>query len=413
MTENQILNLKRIYWLLAFEFLLVLFLSLFSQPLRELGLTSWLPWKLTAFGKVGRVIFVYHSLAVPFVCALLYLYFFIFDREGKPIAQIATPGYLLTSIGGLGFAYLIKSWILHGIFIFGLSLVFFAGFLFFKELWLELIKQFSWKRLAYFLTTFFILISVIIGATVASYFGNGFQAFLAEDVLRAPHNLFQRAIIAHLHILLALIDVFLLLLIISASKVGKKLEKTLLILTIAGTIVVAFGTWSVMPWERIAHKIINFGSAFLLLPALVMAVYSLKENRLDSPWAGISFYLIAVNFFVTGPGIYVAINLEKFRRLPYSVERTFAVGHWHILATITAVIAFLLLVALSLNGRARQAVGYLATVGSATAFSAAFFYQFYQKTTFITRFIDLGVFLVLVSIVVYFLAVGQVLKNKF
>ncbi len=399
--------------MLAFEFLMILFLSLFSKPFRELGLVSWLPWKLAAFDKVGRVIFVYHSLAIPFVCALLYLYFFLFDQDDKQIVQLATPGYILTSIGGLSFAYLYKSWLLHGIFIFGLSLVFFAGFLFLRELWFKLRKQFSWEQLAYFLTTLFVLVSVIIGASVASYFGNGFQAFLAEDVLRRPHNLFQRAIISHLHILLALIDVFLLLLIISALKFGEKLKKTLLILIITGTIVVAFGTWSVMLWEEIAHKIINFGSAFLLLPALVLGVWGLKERWLDSPWFGVFFYLIAVNFFVTAPGVYVAINLEKFRQLSYAAERTFAVGHWHVLSTITAVVAFLLLVALSLDGRARQVIGYLATIGSTLAFSAAFFYQFGQKTILTMKFIDLGVLLVLVSIVIYFFAASLLLKSKF
>lgn len=411
--ETQVSNLKRIYWLLAFEFFLILFLSLFSQPLRELGLTSWLPLKLAAFGKVGRVIFVYHSLAVPFVCALLYLYFFIFNQDSKQIAQLATAGYILTSTGGLSFAYLYNNWILHGIFIFGLSLVFFAGVLFLKGLCLDLRKKFSWEKLTYSLTALFVLVSVIIGASVASYFGNGFQAFLAEDVLRSSHNLFQRAIIAHLHVLLALIDIFLLLLIISALVIEEKLKKSLLILTVIGMIVVTLGTWAVMPWEKIAHKVINFGSAFLLLPAFILAVYIFKEKPSDAPWMGISFYLIAVNFFVTAPGVYVAINLEKFRHLPYSLERTFAVGHWHVLATITAVLAFLLLVALSLEGNKRQVVGWLATIGSAVAFSAAFFYQFSRKTPLTMRLIDLGVLMVLASIVIYFFSARQFFKRSF
>jgi len=57
------------------------------------------------------------------------------------------------------------------------------------------------------------LISAAIGGAVGAHFGNGFTAFLAEDVIRQPHDLGQRAIIAHLHIMLTLIDVALLLIV--------------------------------------------------------------------------------------------------------------------------------------------------------------------------------------------------------
>ncbi len=393
---------------LLFELGLILFLSLFSQPWQEMGLNLSQIFNLQASGKVARVIFVYHSIAVPFAVALLYLYFFIFRLEKREIAAVATPGYILTALGGIGFAYVCKNWILHGIFIFGLSLVFFSGLLFLKELFQNLTKNFSLETFSYFLTTLFILISVVIGAMVASYFGQGFKAFLAEDVLRASHNLFQRTIIAHLHLMLALIDVFLLLLVISAYKVEEKLKKTLLILVPIGILVVSGGTWSVIFWEKMAHKIINFGSIFLLLPALILGVKGLKDKWKDAPWLGIFFYLLAVNFFVTLPGIYVAINLERFRSLPYQIERTFAVGHWHVLATITAVVAFLLLGALSLEGRTRQILSYLATFGSALAFIGAFYYQFFGKSYLSMRLIDAGILGFLVAV---FLYLGLRVKN--
>ena len=172
--------------------------------------------------------------------------------------------------------------------------------------------------------------------------------------------------------------------------------------------VVSAGTWSVIPWEKIAHKIINLGSFFLLLPALILGVKGLKDKWKDAPWLGIFFYLLAVNFFVTLPGIYVAINLEKFRNLSYQLERTFAVGHWHVLATITAVVAFLLLVALSLEGRTRQIVGYLATFGSALAFIGAFYYQFFGKSYLSMRLIDAGILGFLVAV---FLCLKAGVKN--
>ncbi len=414
LTENQKANLKRAYSVLAFEFFLILFFSLFSQPLRLLGLTGWLPIELLAAGKAGRVVLVYHAIAVPFVSSLLFIYLSVFDRKADHLAVLSVPGYVLTSAGALSFAYIYRSWIFHGLFIFGLSLVFFAGVLFLKELWLILREEKSLEALAYLITTLFILISAIIGASVASYFGDGFKAFLAEDVLRSSHDIFQRAIIAHLHIMLALIDVFLLLLIISAFKpgAGARLKRILLILIILGTLIVTMGTWSVIVLEKIAHKIINFGSTFLLLPALLLAFYGLKEKWRDAPWLGIFLYLVAINFFVTAPGVYVAIKLETFRSLPYYVERTFAVGHWHILSTITAVIAFLLLVTFCLKGKERQFVGYLATLGSALAFLAGLFYQFQGKSVLVMRLIDFGVLIILSSIGVFLWRVPRLWQKR-
>jgi len=64
----------------------------------------------------------------------------------------------------------------------------------------------------FFLVAVFTLVSAAIGAAAGAFFGNGFEAFLAEDIVRQDaHTLFQLMIIAHLHIMLTLIDVMLLL----------------------------------------------------------------------------------------------------------------------------------------------------------------------------------------------------------
>ena len=44
-------------------------------------------------------------------------------------------GYLLTMIFGMFFAYLGHNWAFHGLYIFGLSLIFFAGVLLVIALW--------------------------------------------------------------------------------------------------------------------------------------------------------------------------------------------------------------------------------------------------------------------------------------
>ncbi|MCK4777816.1 MAG: hypothetical protein KAS39_05505, partial [Actinomycetia bacterium] len=108
-------NLKNAYYALWWEMITILFLSLFSGPLKEMGITSLLPFNLEPARRVGRIIFVYHSVAVPFVCALLFLALYILKIEGKEISHLAIPGYVLTTIGGLGFSYFSDEWFLHGL----------------------------------------------------------------------------------------------------------------------------------------------------------------------------------------------------------------------------------------------------------------------------------------------------------
>lgn len=393
-------NLKRVYLVVAWETVLILFLSLFSGPLSQLGIANF--FHLNPADKIARVIFVYHSLAIPFVCALLFLALYVLKIKDSEIPKLATWGYILTGVGGIGFSYFSKEWFLHGIFIFGHSLVFFSGILFFLSLVNLFRKTPSLENFSYLVVTLFILISALIGGVVGSYFGNGFTAFLSEDVLRVEHNLFQRAIISHLHIMLALIDAFLLLLLISYFKLPERMKRVLLYLFLLGLVVITFGTWAVMPFEEIAHKIINVGAFFLLLPAFIVALWGLKNYARDAPYFGIFFHLIGVNFFVTIPGIYVAINLEKVRELPFSVERTFAVGHWHVLSTLTAVIAFLFLVSLISSGWIRQFVGWGATLGSIIAFTSIIFYFLSpQKDSPSLYFVEFGIFLILLSVLTF------------
>ena len=57
----------------AWEALIVASLSPFSGPVRGLGLADLLGVDFSDAGRVGRIIMLYHSLAIPFVAALVYL----------------------------------------------------------------------------------------------------------------------------------------------------------------------------------------------------------------------------------------------------------------------------------------------------------------------------------------------------
>ncbi|MGQ9710835.1 MAG: PAS domain-containing protein [Anaerolineae bacterium] len=92
---------------------------------------------------------------------------------------------------------------------------------------------------------------------------------------------------------------------------------------------------------------------------------------------GMLFQLLFVNLVVTGPGIWVAFNLEAVRAGDAAWERAIAVGHWHVPATLSAAIGFLMVVdRRGVRGWPRQLTGWGVLVGSTVAFTAVQFYMF-------------------------------------
>ena len=394
-----------------------------TGPLAGLGLAARLG--LDEAGRVGRIIMLYHSLAIPFVAALVYFLLELFplsERKDGLVRSTVTAGYMLTSVGGIGFAYLGGGWIAHGIFLVGLSLVFYGGAVLAVGLvpWRGSHTGPGVERWALWLTVLYTLITAAIGGATASFFGNGFTAFLAEDVVRLEQTLGQKAIVAHLHAMLMLIDIVLLIIVGRTFRLDGRAYKAAMWLTIVGGAVATFATWSVMAVE-FAHKIINVGVFLLLIGGAIVAVQGMarlaRERRAEGTgWLrallsdpvrfGILFELIFVNGVVTGPGLYVAFNLETFRQPAYlEVERAIAVGHWHVLATLSAVIALLLVVdRLGVRGWLRQLVGWGVLAGSSLAFIFVQFYMLRQPgedPAWTLPFIDAGVALFLVALAIF------------
>jgi hypothetical protein len=447
----------------AWEILIVASLAPFSGPLRPLGLADLFGLDLGDTHRVGRIIMLYHSLAMPFVAALVYL---VLDqvklaadeetdkRKRHSIVVPITVGYMLTSIGGMTFAYGSpvvgeRNWIFHGLYLVGLSLVFYAGVLLTIALWPSRkwatdparhahLKSIPLERAAFFLVAVFTLVSAAIGGAAGAFFGNGFEAFLAEDIVRVdPHTTFELMIIAHLHIMLTLIDVMILLLVIRTFRAEGRVHKLAVPLTIIGTIIVTFATWSVIGWE-LAHKVINVGSAFLLPGAILVAIWGLikliRENLEDGQAGlsqrfrallrdpvhfGIFYLLIFVNFVVTVPGVYVAFNLDTYRQSAYlAVERTILVGHWHILATLSAVIVlFLIADRLGARGLVRQLVGWGLLIGSTLSFVFVNVYMFRQpgqEKVWAIPLFELGIALSLLAVVIFVAVslVGQIKQES-
>jgi hypothetical protein len=224
--------------------------------------------------------------------------------------------------------------------------------------------------------------------------------------------------------MLTLINVMVLLLVIRIYRVAGRVHKFAVPMTLIGTAIVTFATWSVIGWEG-AHKVINIGSAFLLPGAILVAIWGfaklIREGAgegvasltqkfralvRDPVRFGIFFELVFVNLVVTVPGVYIAFNLETYRTPAYlAVERTLLVGHWHILATLSAVIVlFLIADRLGTQGWLRQAVGWGLIIGSTLSFVFVNVYMFRMpgvEKTWTVPFFEAGVALSLLALALF------------
>jgi hypothetical protein len=361
--------------------------------------------------REGRIILLYHTIAMTIVAIEVYIITDILAmkrHEQVIINSTITIGYLTAVIFGLLFAYWGQNFIFHGLFLLGQSLVFFAGIMLAVALWpwkkpYRLSKDTPYARLrngldlertAFFVMAIATLLSASFGAITGSYWGNGHETFLAEDLIRVPLKTgLQKAIIGHLHIMLTLIAVAITLIVGRWMDFKGRLHKIAMPLMIIGTVIITFGALSVV-WFEWAHTIIYVGSVGVMLAALMYVIYSwgklirdrTAELGIDKPngWQklkallhdplkfGPGWQMVFMNFTVSGVGIFMAAKLtEIFRVWPHREERITLTGHWHILASLIATIILMYYADMAgLKGKARRWFGWMLIVMSNLAFAS-------------------------------------------
>jgi hypothetical protein len=358
--------------------------GMLSGPMAELGVRDVVV-RLTGMDLVqaereGRIVILYHSIAMAIVAIETYMITGLLRM--KPFYKTAinvliTVGYLVTMIFGLGFAYFGHNWAFHGLYIFGLSLIFLAGILLVIALWpwnpeyyvpskefAHTRRGISLERVAFFTTALTTLISALFGAVPGSMFGNGFEVFLAENIIRNPEKtILQYAVIGHLHIMLALIAIMITLIIGRWLNFRGLLHKIAMPLMILGTIVLNVGVWGVVtPYQPVAHMIIYVGATPSMLAALFLLIWSwdrlIKDGtaQMQKPSLGQkiaallrdplkfgpTWQMLFMNFTTSGIGIFMAVKLDEiFRVWPAREERIELTGHWHVLSAIIATIILL------------------------------------------------------------------------
>ena len=422
----------------------IAFMSAFSEPIVAMIGFPIIPITLSEEGRIARIIMMYHSIAIPFLAAVVLLVLTQYDLRPNFKEYVRWPlfiGALLTVIGGISFAYIFfENWIMHGLFLVGLSLVFYSGVTLIVGIFptrkfpsIEKNPESPYLggiNLEYFdmmLAGLCLLISAIMGAIPGAHFGNGFEAILAEDIVRLEHGLFERMIISHLHAMVALLAAVILVLVFRYSKFSGKVYKVALVLTIIGVIVLSIGDWLVAPgWEK-AHVVINVGAVFLMVVSVMLAILGwIRTSKLvlgseyqsatigqkiavvfkDPVKFGLYFEFLWVLFSVMIPGVYVALNLETFRSEAYTeIERVFNAGHWHVLATLMAIMVMLLVIDyFGAEGKIRQLLGWMLTIGSILAFGFAQVYMIRTPeidTSWAIIPIDIGVAMMVIAVGIY------------
>jgi hypothetical protein len=401
--------------------------GMLSGPMAELGVRDVVV-KLFGMDMVqaereGRIIILYHSIAMAIVAIETYMITSLIKMKPffkTAINAIITAGYITTMIFGMAFAYFGHNWAFHGLYIFGLSLIFLAGVLLVIALWpwnkefyqpdkayARTKKGVDLERIAFFATALTTVISALFGAVPGSFFGNGFEAFLAENIIRLPEKTtMQYSIIGHLHIMLALIAIMITLIIGRWLNFKGILHKIAMPLMILGTAVLNLGVWGVAtPLEPIAHQIIYTGATPSMLAALLLLIWSWGQlirdgtAHLNKPTFmqrigalvrdplkfGPTWQMLFMNFTTSGIGIFMAIRLDKiFRVWPALEERIELTGHWHALSAIIATIILLYYGdMIGLKGKARQLYGWGLLIFSDIALAAVTVFE--MKRLFITE----------------------------
>lgn len=425
-----------------------------SSPLEGLGIKKWLVDNagmiLLPIQREGRIIILYHSIAMAVIALETYLITALYPMKPEEQVRInatVTVGYIFSFIFGLTFAYFGYNFVFHGLFISGQVLIFFAGCMLAVALW-PCQKKYriedkdrartrggiDLERVALFAMTVVTLISALFGAVPGSWFGNGFESFLAEDIIREPvKDELQRAIIGHLHIMLTLIAIALLLILSRWFDFKGRLHKWAMPFTIVGTLIIAAGVYMIIPYQPIAHTIITVGSTPMLLAALLLVIYGfdkLIRDRLaeleihkatfgqklaallhDPLKFGALWQLVYMNFGVTILGIFMAVRLDEVIRVwPAREERVVLTGHWHVLSGIIATILLLYYADLSgLKGKIRQWFGWIIIIGSDLAFGAIALFE--TKRLYVTEagqqlLVDVVILLTDIGLAVVLLLLG-------
>lgn len=337
-------------------------------------------------GKIflGRITLMYHSIFAVLLLAsyLIFAQIYLKDKSTY-LCDLMLIGTLLTVFGGIGYGYVAKDFLLHGIFIAGLALVFASGLLTLKEF-----RPKDFVALNIYVSGILLLVGAVIGGWLGSSFMRYRENFLDALIDSrftpsfAGENVFWRGLTAHEHAMMALVLVFVFFTALSLVKLREgRVTRYLLFLAIPSQIVVALASYSVLFLGGIAHLAITPAALLLILSTLLLSL------RIDG-WGLIKAALLSGNLVmwigVALPGALVATSLRKpfffnpaFRNEIWDwAELAYNTGHWHILLLTWGVVLLAIYAIYPLGQRRIGRVsGYLTIAGYLIASIGINFYM--------------------------------------
>lgn len=402
--------------------------GMLSGPMVEWGVrdivVNLLGMDLQTVERSGRIIMLYHVIAMIVTAIEVYMITSIVPmrkHQRSNINATITLGWIMTTFFGLAFGYFGHNYTYHGLFLVGQSLIFFSGLLLTAALYpwrkdylvenkeySHTKKGYDLERIAFFVMAVSMLISACFGAVTGSFWSNGHETFLAEDLIREPEKTaLQKSVIGHLHIMLTLIAVAITLIVGRWMDFKGRLHKIAMPTLIFGTAVISGGVWSVV-WTHMAHTFIYIGSVFVMFAALLLVIHSwsklirdrIAELGIEKPSFfqkftalfhdpikfGPFWQMVFMNFTVSGVGIFMAIKLDEiFRVWPAREERITLTGHWHILSAIIATIILMYYIdIIGIKGKLRKWLGWIIIIGSDVAFASVTIFS--MKRLFVSEY---------------------------
>ncbi|MHA1915384.1 MAG: hypothetical protein ACW986_10110 [Promethearchaeota archaeon] len=415
--------------------------------------------------KAHRVIMIYHSISAPFVGIVTLLFLDIFEvRKSiiEPVRYLVFVGGVCAGIGATFWAYT-TIFELHHIFLAGLVLLFLgAGLLCYGLLPGAEAKESDYIRempkvggfdilsLSAFIVIGGMIVFILFGLTAAVIMLVIDEPFFfVEEVFLirgTPKTIYQELASFHMRLTTALFLTGILILIFRYTEVRGKLAKIGAWLVLPGAVAMTAGYFLMIFMGGAANAILMPARALILFTGVIIAFYAwiqVSKEELGERYnsaslidkikgllknplrLGMFIPFFLAGFVVVIPGLVIVADLDAYRELlNYPVEKSFATGHPHILATLGAITIFCLLVhnLTSTQNKfekiMRKIIGWSLIASQLIAFPVAAFYFLRSPLDTTTeaamRHVILsGLFILLAAVLFYFaLIIYHLIKNR-
>ncbi len=325
-----------------------------------------------------RTVHYYHGVFISFITVSVILYYIISKKKPDTVLDLALIGGIATMTTALLYGYVSQTPIFHGLFLFGLSIMFVTGLLLIAQNTSAKINTNS----LLVVSTLMLLVGAMLGALLGSYYMKPelskeyISAVVASriDPDLAENNLLWRMRAGHEHgMLLSALGLAAALLIDGLNLSYNKTTWRLVHLSAFSLFISATSSYLLPIFGGVVHMVIT--------PASLLLITALGFLGLYNTWKRRGFYdavflsgIILVWLFVAVPGAIIAASLREpsafinpaFRDPSWDyVELAYNIGHWHLLLLFWGVAILVLSSSIWTKNKTSRIIVLLSVVGLA------------------------------------------------